>query len=331
MFYVPNLPYIFFLAAKARSTVFFSVANPAIKSSGNGSESKFETLQLIPDEWKPKDVLHKKNEDLEKTIEKIRTKEIHYPVIAKPDIGFRGLLVKKINSEIELKNYLKNYDIDFIIQEFIEFKNECGIFYSRIPTESKGTITSITIKKYPTIIGDGQSTFEKLVISNKRSKLYKELIFENHAEKLNIIPNKKEEILLSTIGNHCKGTQFVNGNHLISEKLINTFDKINAKIPGWFYGRVDLKYANFHELEEGKNFKIIEINGIISEPTHIYDVEKNSYFEALRNIRKHWGILYKICKTNHNVYKIPYKNTFTFWKEIIDLKAYSKKIEKLTK
>ncbi|NVJ88959.1 MAG: hypothetical protein HWD82_05920 [Flavobacteriaceae bacterium] len=59
LFYVPNLPYAIFLAIKAKHPVFFSVVNPAIKSSGNGSESKFATLALIPNNFKPKSVLHK--------------------------------------------------------------------------------------------------------------------------------------------------------------------------------------------------------------------------------------------------------------------------------
>lgn len=42
MFYIPNLTYAFYLAFRAGHSVFFSAANPGIKSSGNGSESKFE-------------------------------------------------------------------------------------------------------------------------------------------------------------------------------------------------------------------------------------------------------------------------------------------------
>ena len=47
MFYVPILPYAFYLAFKARHFIFFSATNPAIVHSGNGSESKYATLQLI--------------------------------------------------------------------------------------------------------------------------------------------------------------------------------------------------------------------------------------------------------------------------------------------
>ncbi len=329
LFYIPNIPYGLFLAVKAKNLVFFSAANPGIISSGNGTESKFQTLALIPEEFKPKSIFHAKGENIEKTIEKIHGAKIQFPVIAKPDIGFRGLLVEKIHSTIELKNYLQKFEIDFIIQEFIDFKNECGIFYSRNPTQQNGVITSITLKKFLTITGDGNSTLKELVISDKRAFLYKDLIFEKHKEIVNLVIEKNKEYQLSVIGNHCKGTQFINGNHLISKELISTFDILNAKIPGWFYGRIDIKYDNFEDLKNGKNFKILEINGIISEPTHMYDTEKSTYFSALKSIRNHWKIAFEIATTNHKIYKIPYKKALLFWKEIRELKKYSKKLTAL--
>lgn len=62
----------FFLILKAKSLTFFSAANPGIKSSGNGSESKFQTLALIPKEFKPKSIFHGKEDNFEETIKKIQ-------------------------------------------------------------------------------------------------------------------------------------------------------------------------------------------------------------------------------------------------------------------
>lgn len=331
MFYLPNIPYILYLAAKAKSVTFFSAANPSIKSSGNGTESKFQTLQLIPDEFKPKSILHSEVEEFKNTLKKLQIEKIQFPLIVKPDIGFRGLLVQKIANENELKNYLSTYKIDFIIQEFINYKYECGIFYMRNPKEKQGHISSITLKKFLAVIGDGISTLKELVEANKRITLYKDLIFKAHQEKLSVILNKDEELQLSVIGNHSKGTQFINGNQLISSKLKNNFDKLNIKIPGWFYGRIDLKYNDFSDVENGINFKILEINGIISEPTHIYDATNSTYFEALKSIRIHWKSLFEIATTNHKEFQIPYKPPKTFIQEIINLKKYSNKIARLSK
>lgn len=326
MFYVPNLPYAFYLAAKAKSLVFYTAVNPCIKSSGNGTESKYKTIQLIPKKYRPKTILINPNTNFTSVIKRINEEKINFPLIAKPDIGFRGTLVKRIFTVDELQIYLKKYPLKIIIQDFIELQNECGIFYHRLPNEESGTITSITLKKFSTITGNGILTLSELILANDRTKLYYNLFKEIHKENINTIPNKGEEILLTVIGNHSKGTEFVNGNKLISEKLTTTIDKISKQIDGWYYGRIDLKYNTFEELENGENIKILEINGIIAEPTHIFDASTHSYFKALKTIRKHWKAMYHIAVINHKENNVTYTSVVNFIKEIYGLKKYIKTV-----
>jgi hypothetical protein len=331
MFYVPNLPYAFYLAAKAKHSAFFSAANPCIKSSGNGTESKFKTIELVPDKYKPKSVFVNAGSNFEAIIDKLNKKGITFPLIAKPDIGFRGLLVQKIQTKEELKTYLEKYPIAIIIQEFLDYKNECGIFYNKNPNEKEGKITSITLKRFLSVIGNGTSTLKELILLDNRAQLYVDLLEEVHQEKLLQVPLKGEKINLTAIGNHSKGTQFLCGAHLITKKLEKTFDSLSDSIPGWFYGRVDIKYNSFEELEEGENFKILEINGILAEPTHIYDATNYNYFNALKAIRTHWKSIYLIATTNHNEYQVPYKSSRKFIKEMLELRAYTKKIKAFQK
>lgn len=330
MFYIPNLPLAIYLAIKAKSPTFFTATNPAIWNSGDGMESKFETLQLIPEKYRPNSIIVEPTDDFSDTLNQIESKKIEFPLIAKPDIGFRGLLVKKINSKSELKKYLEKYPVSIIVQEFISHKNECGIFYYRNPGEQSGKITSITLKKFLTIIGDGVSTISELVLADTRASLYLDILKEIHKTNLNSIPNNKEKVILTVIGNHSKGTQFIDGNQLINKELTNTIDLLNHQIDGWYYGRIDLKYESIDALQQGKNFKILEINGIISEPTHIYDASKNSYFDAVKSIGKHWRIIYKISTKNYQNKESEYAPTGIFIKEMKDLKKYTNKIKELS-
>ncbi|WP_442266861.1 D-alanine--D-alanine ligase [Tenacibaculum sp. ZS6-P6] len=328
MFYVPNLPYAFYLAIRAKHPAFFSAANPAIKSSGNGTESKFKTIQLVPEKYRPKSILIKPNSEFKTVINELKIQKITFPLIAKPDIGFRGLLVKKINTESELEQYLINYPIDIIIQEFLLHENECGIFYHRNPNKDKGYISSITLKKFLTVTGDGKSTLRELITNDDRASMYLNLLEKIHATNLKTIPEIGKIIKLTVIGNHSKGTQFINGNHLISKELEETFDHLSNSINGWYYGRVDLKYNSFENLENGTDFKVLEINGIIAEPTHIYDSKKFSYFQALKAIRTHWESLFQIAIINHKTNKVPYKSTKKFILEMFELKNYISSIKK---
>lgn len=330
MFYIPNIPYAFVHGLVARNLVFYTAVNPGIKNSGIGSESKFKTLQLLPKEYIPKSVLHKENDSIVETISRISKEKITYPLITKPDVGFRGLLVKKIENEQDLIQYLQKYKIDFIIQEFLTEAFECGIFYYRHPDQQKGKVTSITLKEFLSITGDGNSSIKDLVLNDKRAFLYYDYIKDDPLIDWDSIPGKNEKLKLSSIGNHSKGTQFINGNHLITKKLEESLDALNHQTKGWYYGRLDVKYDSLEELYKGK-FKVLELNGILAEPTHIYDASKSTYWGALKTIRKHWKQLYKIARYNHDKDNVPYRKTFPFIKEMLALKAYSNRLKKIAK
>lgn len=328
MFYIPNIPFALYHAIKAKNLAFYTAVNPSIENSGIGTESKYKTLQLIPKSYLPKTVFHKSGTNISATLKKVERMNIEYPLIVKPDIGFRGLLVSKIHSKEALLSYLKKYTIDIIVQEFLREENECGIFYHRLPGATKGKITSITLKDFLHVIGDGKSSLEILINNNKRVKKYYSFIKNNSSISLKTIPNEDEKIILSEIGNHCKGTQFINGNHLISEKLEETINNLNQQTEGWFYGRLDVKYTTFEELEKGK-FKVLELNGILAEPTHMYDTSQYNYLGALKEIRTHWKSLYKIARINHDTKQVPYRSTIGLLKDVNRLKKYTKSIAKL--
>lgn len=331
MFYVPILPYAFYLALRARNLVFFSATNPGIHYSGNGMESKFETIQLIPKKYRPETILVTPQSKFEEIVAELEHKKITYPLIIKPDIGFRGLLVKKIENDASLKSYIAKYPIKLIIQEFIDLPNECGVFYYRLPDEQNGHITSLTLKEFLSVVGDGKSTVKELILKDTRASLYYDLLIDLHAEKSDDVLELDEELVLNLIGNHCKGTRFIDGNNFITKELTTAIDQINHQIDGWYYGRIDLKYTNFDDLISGKNIKILEINGIISEPTHIYDAGTQTYFTALKELAKHWNIIYKIATINHRILHFPYIKTKLFIKDMFAMKRYTKMIKTLTR
>lgn len=300
LYYLPLFPFFLKKTISAKSLVYFSVTNPALFLSGNGTESKYQTLQILPEKFVPKSILIPKNSPINKVLQQCKANDIAFPCIMKPDIGFRGYMVKKIENEQMIENYLSKFPFDMIIQEYIDYKNEIGVFYHRLPSSNKGQITSITLKKYLKIFGDGESSLEALITKDARASLYIDLLRNIHHKNLKKIFPKGEEIVLTEIGNHSKGTQFLNGNHLINEKLTVLIDEISLRTKGWYYGRMDIKYDNFEDLVNGKRFKILEVNGIISEPTHMYDAThpEAGFLTAIKTIKQHWSIIDKIAKMN---------------------------------
>jgi hypothetical protein len=327
-FYYPVVPYILWLMFRARHICFSSAANPGIYTGGIGLESKYETLLKVPEALRPVSILIKKETAPGKALAEMQRMGLSFPIIAKPDLGFRGLLVKKITDEEGLADYLDRYPIDCILQELIELPEEVGVFYYRFPDEGKGHISSLTTKEFLSVTGDGQHTLSELISNNPRAILQLPRIQAQMPDMLHHIPSLGEEVNLGIIGNHAKGTRFINSNELIDEQMVATIDRISQQIEGFYYGRFDMKCASLDSLRTGVGLKVIELNGTCSEPTHIYDPQKGTYFSAIRAIARNWSIIYRIARANRRK-GIRYESHKKIANEFLNLFAYQKMIKEL--
>jgi hypothetical protein len=279
---------------KFKSLKFYKYANPSIKNGGLYGDSKAEIYHLLPNNSYPKTLLiHNKDINDFKTI--LQINNLSFPLIVKPDIGYRGILVEKIYSLIELYQYEKRVKQKFLIQELCEYPNEIGLFYCRKPNEANGKITGLTVKQFLKIKGNGIDSIRNILNKTYRYKMQIKKL--EHLIDLNIVLAVDEEVCLVPFGNHNRGTIFLNGKNKITKKLENTFNELLKNINGFYYGRLDIRFNNFAELEDGKNFSIIELNGVKSEPTHIYD-PSNSFFSALKEIYRHQKIMKEIVAIN---------------------------------
>lgn len=311
-FYMPIYPYYLFLSLKARSMLFFSAANPSMRIGGLANYSKANILKSINKAYLPKSVYLESKQDRNQVFDLLKDAEISFPFVAKPDIGERGIGIRKIDDENALKTYLKNVSGTIILQEFIQYSLELGVLYYRYPNESSGHISSIVQKGFLTVTGDGISTVRQLMEKHERGQLYIEHIENVYPQLIDKQPKTGEEILIEPIGNHSRGTAFLDANHLINDDLVKVFDKISLPIEGFSFGRYDLKVSSLEDLYAGKNIKIMELNGANSEPAHIYDPQ-NSLWRAYRDLYKHWKILYKVSIRNHKELGIPYTPFFEGW------------------
>jgi len=293
----PLFLYWLWLSLKARSLFFFSASNPSILMGGMFGESKSQVLDLVPSEVKPKTILVRLPSSKEKIVQVMKENELTFPVVFKPDLGERGWMVKRILNGSDIDHYLAAINIDFIIQDLVDLPLEFGVFYVRLPEEEKGKVNSITAKDFLSVTGDGKKTMQELILEKDRAKLQWDTLRISYKNELqNIIPKDEKRELVS-IGNHCLGTTFLNSNHLITPKLNDSFDKISKQIPGFYFGRFDLRCTSLADLENGI-VKIVELNGCGAEPAHIYHPGA-SLLQATKVLFTHWKNLYEISVQNH--------------------------------
>jgi len=314
LLYIPVYFYYLYLSLKAGSITFFTAANPGFYIGGFVGVSKKNILDKINKQYLPATLYFKAGDNLDKVKKEISLHQISFPLIVKPDVGERGKYVEKADDEKSLKEYLSKNDFDFIIQELVAEGIELGILYYHFPDGSKSGITSVVIKEFLNVRGDGKNTLRTLIGKNMRAQGRLDYLFNKFHQKLDHILEKDKTLILEPIGNHVRGTKFLSGNYLINDKLVKVFDEIGKKINGFYIGRFDLKVRSIPDLYEGKNIRIMELNGVSSEPAHIYD-PSTYIINAYRALFLHYKLVYIIAMQNKKkgIQFVPFR---VVWKEL---------------
>ncbi len=223
-----------------------------------------------------------------------------FPVFCKPDRGECGRAVEMIASESDLVSYCQTNDEPFVIQKCHDGAVEVGVLWVR-HTESilnpdyqgpSGFIYAITIKHFPVVVGDGRRPIRRLILGHKRYRAQSRMFFERLRDRLGTIPEKGQPIALGVAGNHAQGAKFTDGAHLITPALSTRIGEIVDRFKddhgrGFDIGRFDLRCQSLEALAQGEGFGIVELNGMTSEPTNLYDPDR-SIFWAWRMLLGYW-------------------------------------------
>ena len=295
--YFPMYFVWFYYAVRARAFFFATAANPKIQNGGFLMESKKEIYDMLPESSYPKTIKIKLGSTPEEIRHEIENFKLIFPLIAKPDIGLRGMAIQKLDTFEDVATYITKIKVDFLLQEYIDLPLEAGIFYVRIPGETFGKITGIVWKEFVIVEGNGVASLRELIETNPRFHLQLTAMEKLYGSKLDHIPKRNEFINLVPYGNHARGSKFTDASSRINEKLTAFINSICTKVPEFYYGRLDIRFKSFEDLEDGKNYSVIELNGAGSDPTHIYD-PSHSIFFAWREIMRHFKYLYKISSLN---------------------------------
>ncbi|MBO9611100.1 MAG: NRDE family protein [Dyadobacter sp.] len=295
--YLPMVPLWLWLGMKARSVWFFGAANPSMRYAGFAGERKSRIYALMPVGSFPETLLCEVGISREKVQSLLNSARLKFPLIAKPDIGERGVQVKLLKTEADLEDYRRSSQVDFLLQPYIDYPHEAGIFYHRMPGEPNGHVSGIVGKALLGVTGDGESDILTLIMRDDRAILQLPALRASLGDRIRSVPADGEEVGLVPYGNHSRGAKFTDLSHRITPALTQAIDQVCSAIPGFYYGRLDIRFKSWAELEAGRHFSIIELNGAVSEPTHIYDPEHSLFF-AWKEIYRHWKILREISMAN---------------------------------
>lgn len=299
-FYPPVFIYLFWLAIRYRSATLFTAANPGMPGGGGFvGESKSEILRRIDKRWvAPYEVLPAGEAGARlAAIEAFQSGlSAPFPVVLKPDVGQRGSGVLVARDTAQVLAFLEATPGPAIVQRFVAGP-ELGIFYVREPEAARGRIFSITDKQLTAVVGDGVSNLEKLILADRRAVFMAPTYLERFEERLEEIPAAGERFRLTDLGTHCRGATFYDGRRYWTPELEAAVGAIAESYAGFHFGRFDLRAPSFEHFGRGEGLQVLELNGVTSEATHIYDPE-NGVMSAWRTLREQWWLAFEIGAQN---------------------------------
>jgi membrane protein DedA with SNARE-associated domain len=300
-FYLPIALRYLTLSVRYGSLTLPSAANPGIKTGGLIGESKIETLRelsaIAPDFVPPTRLIPENGDRLGVLDSFMASDGESYPVVLKPDYGFRGSGFRIAHSRDEAAAYLVTVTAPVIVQHYVAGPFEAGLFYCRMPCEERGNILAITDKHFPELRGDGRQTIQDLILGDERARLQAPTLLARFRERLNEVPAAGESLRLVHAGNHAQGCLFRDGMHLLTPALEERIDAISKGLNGFFLGRYDVRYSSTEELRQGVGFSIIELNGASGEPTSAYDPSKG-IMAAFSLLMNHWSLAFAVGAAN---------------------------------
>jgi membrane protein DedA with SNARE-associated domain len=308
-FYVPLVAQWLWLGCRYRSQTLPTLANPLIETGGLLGESKSACLDMVEPAARPWfarsaafDVASGTNglpESTRRFRHAMESAGLAFPVVAKPDIGWRGIGVRRLDNEQDAARYLAAFPRcqRVIVQEHVTADGEAGVFYVRHPGEPIGRIFSLTLRYYPFVVGDGASSLRELILANERTRWKAPLHLAAHAATVDRIPAAGEMVRLATVGSNRVGGLYIDGREWVTPALTARFHSIAAAIPEFWFGRFDLRFETIGLLRRGEGFLIIEINGAGSEAIHMWD-PRCPLLKAYQTLFEQQAMMFAIADAN---------------------------------
>ena len=312
-FYPPVMLYAAWLMLRHRSVLLPTVANPSFPGGGFYGESKAQILALAMDhvpQWvapfiqitrapSPDGTAPGVAAELDAAMAALDRAGLSLPLVAKPDLGCRGAGVKLVRTVQDLSRYLQAFPAgaSLLLQQLVPFEGEAGIFYCRRPGEARGRVVSLTLKYFPHVVGDGRRTLRALILDDPRAGALPHLYLQRHADRLDQVPAAGQAVRLAFAGSHSRGAIFRNGNHLVTPEMEACVDAIAQRLPEFHFGRFDVRFERFSDVQQGRGFTIVEVNGAGAESTHIWD-RRTGLLQAWRDLMRQYRWLYEIGAAN---------------------------------
>ena len=148
----------------------------------------------------------------------------------------------------------------------------------------------------PVVMGDGRRTLDELILADPRAVAMAATYLDAQEARLREVIPEGERVQLVELGTHARGAYFHDGARLVTPELTDAIERVSRLFGGFFFGRYDVRSPSTEDFRRGV-FKLIELNGVTSEATSIYDPE-HGVIHAYRTLFAQWRLAFAIGAEN---------------------------------
>jgi membrane protein DedA with SNARE-associated domain len=316
LFYFPLVLSWIGFALRHRCFMLPTAANPQFAAGGMGGAPKSERLAgvAVSDRrWVADFVVFQRAPDagslytdLNRALTRLADAGLQFPLVAKPDIGWQGYGVRRIDDATALRDYLRGFPAGerLILQRFVPHLGEAAAVYARLPGEQRGRILSLSFRYSPHVVGDGLHTVRALIERDQRAQ-WKARLHLGHdpshqgpsPEDLSRVPARGDVVRIALIGSQRAGGLYRDARRHITSELETRFDAIASGMGEFHYGVFNLRFGSIEELMQAENFSIVDIGGVGGDALDAWDPVL-SVADAFHRLRDRQRILFLIGARN---------------------------------
>ncbi|MFC5436422.1 hypothetical protein ACFPME_07620 [Rhodanobacter umsongensis] len=300
---VPMVMQWCWLGLRHGSLTLPSAVNPRITAGGLVGDTKSEYFACMGAHARSRvaqyAMLRVADDALAIALAAMRDAGLAFPVVAKPDLGWCGFGVRRLDDASALAAYLAAYPAgeSLMLQRYLDEPGEAGIFYVRHPDQPRGWLLGILLRHYPQVVGDGVRNVAQLIRADAR--LHRAMRNQREHEcqfDPDEVPAPGDSVRLSLIGSTRVGGRYEDGSALAGEGLLAAIEAIAHDMPQFHAGRFDVRYRSLQDLRGGR-FTIMEVNGAGSEAVHAWD-PKYSVWQVYRMVFAKQRLLFALGAAN---------------------------------
>jgi hypothetical protein len=274
---VPMVAQWLWLSLRHGSVTLPSSANPGITAGGLVGEGKLEYFAAMGALARAATapaigVCNTRGLQAAEVLDRLQDAGLAFPLVAKPDLGWCGFGVRRLDDADALDAYLHAFPRDetVVLQRYLPGNGEAGLFYLRHPDAERGTLFGVLLRDAPAVLGNGRDTLATLVDADARLRRATHNARHDCRFDGARVPARGERVALSTVASTRVGGHYRDGTALATEALLESVEAIARDMGCFLAGRFDVRYADEAALQRGE-FTILEVNGAGSEAVHAWD------------------------------------------------------------